>query len=417
MALQLPTFEPITYEQANPALVGLAKGQELMQKAMMYPQLLKAQTLQNAIDAIKAKYAEPLTQADLEKAKLYNQYYGPNIESEMALRRAQTGLTGSETNLNQLKFQNPGLMGNDIAQAIALQNIAKGRQGNQASADLFGQLAQAGLQEQVAKAKYYGMGGGGMGVGQRNMIGLTNQIAAEHLDWSPEKVTEAANGYLSGSNQFSDGTPLPSPSGLVKANLDLVAKSGTTASALTGNIRAQQAEAELGVLTNYANKWLAPYGDTFAGYSWKQIADSFKSDPESQKQLGRFAASQALQFEIAQVRIRLAAGQPGITSTQEMMQLSQQVINARYPMLSAVARKAASDALNEAITAGYQARMKAGVGAYSARSGERTPNNPATNVITSPVAFGEKEMNAKNQAQNQEALKRFQYNPQTRSLE
>lgn len=46
-----------------------------------------------------ARYLKPTLEEQLKKAKLYNQYYGPNIESEMGLRNTQTGEAGARTGL------------------------------------------------------------------------------------------------------------------------------------------------------------------------------------------------------------------------------------------------------------------------------------------------------------------------------
>lgn len=45
----------------------------------------------------QARYLRPQLEEELKKAKLYNQYYGPNIESEIGLRGAQAGHLGSLT--------------------------------------------------------------------------------------------------------------------------------------------------------------------------------------------------------------------------------------------------------------------------------------------------------------------------------
>lgn len=50
-------------------------------------------------DMTKAKYLQPTLEEELKKSKLFNEYYGPNIESEMGLRKAQTGEAGARTGL------------------------------------------------------------------------------------------------------------------------------------------------------------------------------------------------------------------------------------------------------------------------------------------------------------------------------
>lgn len=46
-----------------------------------------------------ARYLKPNLQAQLEKAKLFNQFYGPNMESQIGLRGAQTGEANARTGL------------------------------------------------------------------------------------------------------------------------------------------------------------------------------------------------------------------------------------------------------------------------------------------------------------------------------
>jgi hypothetical protein len=47
----------------------------------------------------QTKYGQPGLEEALKKTQLANQYYGPNIESQLALRKAQTGEAGARTGL------------------------------------------------------------------------------------------------------------------------------------------------------------------------------------------------------------------------------------------------------------------------------------------------------------------------------
>jgi hypothetical protein len=69
-------------------------------------------TLGGYEQATKAKYLQPGLEEELKKAKLYNQYYGPNMESQIGLRGAQTqqanahtGLLGEQTKGQRLENQ------------------------------------------------------------------------------------------------------------------------------------------------------------------------------------------------------------------------------------------------------------------------------------------------------------------------
>lgn len=118
MPIQFPDFQRLSFDEANPFLVGAERGQKFTQNLLQFPQDLRAKMLANQIAAVQAKYAEPLTQADLEKAKLYNQYYGKDIESQIGLRGAQAGNLGAETRKIDYILNHPGFMGGDETKTI-----------------------------------------------------------------------------------------------------------------------------------------------------------------------------------------------------------------------------------------------------------------------------------------------------------
>jgi hypothetical protein len=55
------------------------------------------QVLSGYGDMTKTQFLRPSLEEELKKAKLYNQYYGPNIESEIGLRGAQSSHLGAQT--------------------------------------------------------------------------------------------------------------------------------------------------------------------------------------------------------------------------------------------------------------------------------------------------------------------------------
>lgn len=263
-------------------------------------------------------------------AGLQNQYYAPNIQSEINSRNALTDKTNTMTPLQ--------------AKELELQN------------EWYPKTQQATI-------NWKNSGGSGGGVDVKLMNAFQQQISTDHPEWSPEQLNEAANAYISGEHQFSDGTPLPQIGGKSKQFLDRMGLKKTTAALVTSGVKANQAEAELKVLNKYANEGLKPYGTTYFNKSPQQVLDTFKSDSNSQKRLGKFIASQALQFEIAQNRIKLANGQPGVTSTQELMELSRQTIKSKYPRLTQEAREEATRYMDEALKEGLKARQSVDIGA------------------------------------------------------
>ncbi len=100
MALQLPKFDRISFDDANPALVGAERGQKLMQQFMSYPLELQKQI-------VAARYAEPMAKQGLTKAIQENQWNPQIWQSEIGLRGAQSGLANSETSKNQFLVKNP----------------------------------------------------------------------------------------------------------------------------------------------------------------------------------------------------------------------------------------------------------------------------------------------------------------------
>jgi hypothetical protein len=170
--------------------------------------------------------------------------------------------------------------------------------------------------------------------------------------------------------------------------LDQNFKRGTTGPLVTKGVQANQAHTEIKVLSDYAQKGLAPYGDTVLNMSPKQIVDSFKSDTKSQTQLGRLIAAKQLQYEIAQNEIKLANGEPGINATNELMALGSNNIKTMYPKLSYQARKEANRYFIEALDAGLLARNKLGIRATSA-VGKQTPSGSSEQTANSsqPITF------------------------------
>lgn len=214
------------------------------------------------------------------------------------------------------------------------------------------------------------------GAGLKALTALKSQVGAELGLKDQDKIDEAASAYLNGETSLKDGTVLPPPSGITKNLIDQVTKAGSTAALINQGVKANQAEIELDVLSKFAIKNLKPYGTTYLNMSPQQVSDSFKSDKESQKRLGRFIAAQQIQYEIAQNEIKLAMGQPGVTSTQELMQLGQQMIKTSYPKLSFEAREESQRAFREALSAGLAARNKYGIRASSA-TGQHNINEGA----------------------------------------
>jgi hypothetical protein len=281
-------------------------------------------------------------------ADLQNQYYGAGQESEINNRNAMTERYNTMTPLEAKKLE--------------LQNL------------FYPDVTKSNISAQKSLEDFRKMGGGGAGVDQKQLQGFQNQISLDNPSWDQNQINQAASAYLSGETTMPDGSPLPPASGLAQQYLDLMSKKTTTAALQTGGVKAKQAEAELEVLNKYANEGLKPYGTTYNDMNAQQILDSFRSDKASQLRLGKFIASQALQYEAAQNRVRLANGQPGITATEGLMRASQQIVNAKFPRLSYEARQEATRFMDEALKKGLEARNSVGITASSLRNKKNTGN-------------------------------------------
>lgn len=292
----------------------------LENRARYEPQRIRNE---QTIEAARAKYAEPREQANVEATKAGT--YGTNINNQELAQRLHEDL---------------------VRKQIENQYLPEHQKS---------QLAR-----EAAQASYYKMGGGRGGVGSKDQALYQQSVAELNPDLTPEQQTEAANAYLNGDETLIDGTPLRPMTPLVRMNADRAVRSTTTAGLITQQGRANQAEAEIQVLGKYAAEPMKKYGQTYGKYSPEQIFDTLKNDAKSQRDLGRLVAAQALQYEIAQNRIKLAGGQPGVTSTQELMELSGQKLNTVWPKMSPEARIEAGRYLDEALKKGNEARKKVG---------------------------------------------------------
>ncbi len=319
---------------------------------------------------------------ELAKQRLENQYYAPNIQSEIANRNALTkgydianqyaperlrlANEQSQQNLdwNPRKWQSEIANKNALTQGYNIDNRfspERMRLANEHQAQvnqLYPDLTRAQIQN-------YQMGGrGGLGVGAKDDALFVKSIGDDNPGFNQNEIRQASNILSEGGTTMPDGRPINFSPASQRA-YDRALKSTTSSPLITQGVKANQAEAELKVLNDYAQEGLKPYGNTYLNKSPQQIVDSFKSDEKSQKKLGRLIASQALGYEAAQNRIRLANGQPGVTATEELMKISGQQISTSFPMLSYVARQEAARYMDEALKKGLDARKSVGIGASS----------------------------------------------------
>lgn len=308
---------------------------------------LLAAKLANKINQPKADRAYEITDADLRNTI------------------ANTGLTNSNTFKQNIlnKFlpqrEQTELRNLDSTTGLNTQNTLKQKILNQ----YLPEREPAEIAEANARAHYYANGGGSGGVGSKDAANFESGVGRDNPHLTPEQLQEAVTVTAKGGNQLSDGTKLNPMSFGTEQALNRAIRSGTTAGQINQSNLANQADAELDVFSNLASKWGAPYSDTVLGKSPQQILDTFKKDDKSQTQLGELIASNALQYEISQIRNRISGGHNGITSTKMLMDEAKQHINTMFPRMSAKTKQVANDRLNEAVKSALEARNKLGVGA------------------------------------------------------
>lgn len=130
MPIQFPDIQRISFDEANPWLVGAERGQKFVQNAMQFPIDLQGKMLANQIAQAQAKYAEPTAQATLkglqqgnewnpkiwqsnialqqaQQAKTEKQaaWYNQEAQARVALEQSQTGQNNALSGMNQLKLQ------------------------------------------------------------------------------------------------------------------------------------------------------------------------------------------------------------------------------------------------------------------------------------------------------------------------
>ena len=169
-------------------------------------------------------------------AQLQNQYYAPTQQADIDYKNALTSKVPFET--NELKIKNQFLP----------------------------QMQQADIAEKEAQAKYYNMGGSGLGTGGKEQLFYQNAVSQDNpqLGNDASKIYEAANVLAQGGDTLSDGTKLNPLSASARASLDRVTKYGTTAQ----GINQTRSDAILNNLLNKGDE-LMPNASEFAGLAGK----------------------------------------------------------------------------------------------------------------------------------------------------
>jgi hypothetical protein len=366
LPLQQPTTIFDTLAQEATALNAFSD-EKLKQKKQEIENQYAAQTAQSDIDYKNA-------QSDYTKTQ--NALYPQKTQSEMGYQNALTREANQKASDPLLGTS--GFGGEQAALSYFANKLGKDSPEFKKIQDDYNQKK---LSEQQSSMS-------GLGTGGREEQFFQQLVSKDNPQLkSPDKIYEASNVLRMGGDRLSDGTILNPLSPASKASFDRITKGTTTAPLITKSVQANQADAEIQAISGEAQKDIHDYGDTVLGYSPQQIMDSFKSDKASQQKLGRFIAGQQVQYEIAQNEIKLANGQPGVTSTNELMNLGQQMIKAKYPKLSAEAREAAQKRFTEILQIGLKARNKVGISPsdISKGGGGSSSSSGVTKLIRNPT--------------------------------
>lgn len=357
-------FPMLSFADANPMLRALQSGREGMRQSLTFPKELLAKELENRkanlmnqIFGVQAKYAEPMTQEELRKAQLFNQYYGPNIESEIALRGAQTGHLGEESKNLAFQRNNPLFMGENTKDLAALQKAGL------ISPEQVQQIVSGIAQKPLSDVQY------------KNA--LVGSLAAKPFTSMPmaeksQAIAIGKNFGLTGDQVgrlLSQGKTIPDIAEMTGHSRDPSTwgdgpNYAPTSANITKGKELNASRASMNVIDDFVGKNLAPYVGNYQGLSPALIYDSVRNLNPEQRQ--KAIAASILSLEDVAERARSLNLPLGITQTKEMLHSA--YLNSKLPqslMRSEDFRKAnemVMDVLNKSSKAANEARLGTGFG-------------------------------------------------------
>lgn len=340
---------------------------ELQQAPQRFESQMSNEAVQRAFQQANAKRMESMTPLELQQMQLQNEFYPKNTQSQIDSREAQTNLLKQLTPLQ--------------VQELFLKN------------KFYPSDMQSQVDSRKALADMRALGGAGLGAGGREEMLFQQLVAKDNPQLTPEQVYEASNVLRMGGDKLANGTSIKDLSPAARSSFDRLVKYGTTNPLITQGKGAQQAEKEIDVLGRYIMQAVAPYGDTLAGYSPKQIIDTFSPKKEDQIALGRLAASQQLQTDLAAIQNKLNSGQSTATITNEILDRSEMMLKTKWPRMSNTARQEAMRYLNEALKEGLKARESVPLGASTFQNpnkghSQETQGQPPKRVRFNPATGG-----------------------------
>ena len=351
-------FQPINFAniepQGNAGLRDFISNLVSGYKAAQLPQQLARQTEQeNLANVMKRllleeqpqKFGEESQGRQLKNAfqTLLNQEQPQKFRSEMSndeLTRA----------FHQAQINKSNTMTPLEARELALKNQA------------YPELIKSQIANNLALSKQRELGITGLGTGGKEEYYFQRLTGQSNPHLTQEQIFDASNAVREGKDTLSNGTKINVTPAML-ASLDRIEKAGTTGELLSGRKRGEQAEQEVDVLRKYISDAMAPYGDTIAGISPKQIADTFSNKKQDQLALGKLAAAQQLQVDFAANQNILNSGRPTASITREILRDSEAKIKTEWTFMSNVARQESLRYVSEALKAAFNARKNVRLGA------------------------------------------------------
>lgn len=180
-------------------------------------------------NAFMLSIKEAANRAALQKQQLENQYYAPNIQSEMGYRNALTNesktmLPLKATELSQKNAFYPRVTQSEIENRNALTNqyrtmLPLDAKQKQLENEWYAKKAQATINAQNTLADYRTMGGAGASANQKDLNALQKQIALDNPGIDPLRANQIASAHLSGDQTLPTGEILPPLSGIAQTQL------------------------------------------------------------------------------------------------------------------------------------------------------------------------------------------------------
>lgn len=356
-------FEPINFAnikpQGNPLfrdlLDNLMQGYQLGQVPAQLQRQKQKEELANAMQKLLVEeQPEKFTSEQEgrvlgnEMQRLLNQEQPQKFGSEMSTAAIARAL--QQANINRLNTMTPL-----EARELALKNA------------WYPKVTQA-------KIDYEAFGGGsGLGTGAREDVYLNQLTAQSNPQFDKKQSIDAANAVREGRSTLPDGTKINITPEMLNS-LDRADKYRTNSELLSNMVRGKQADAEIKVLSKYVGDAIAPFGDTIAGRSPSQIMATFSNKKDDQIKLGRLAAAQQLQADLAANQNIINSGRPTASITREILRDSEMKIKTNWPFMSNVARQEALRYVNEALHAALDAKQSVGIGASNAFKSSETPS-------------------------------------------